>query len=149
MFRGRYNHTIDPKGRVSIPSRFRDVLRDKFGNELIIVPNDDGACVRVYPLPEWEALEHQIGERSPFDLEATMLARLFVSKAREATIDPAGRILIPPDYRSLAGLNKDVIVVGGGLKLFEVWDRTRFEQYELAHQREVPRLFGKMSSPGG
>jgi MraZ protein len=149
MFRGRFHHTIDPKGRLSIPSRFRDVLRDTFGHELIIVPNDDNSCVQVYPLSEWESLEHQIRERSHFDLEARMLARLFMSRAREGAIDQAGRILIPPEFRTLAGLNKEVMVVGGGLKLFEVWDRARFDQYELAHQREVPGLFGKMSGPGG
>ncbi len=149
MFRGRFFHTVDPKGRLSIPSRFRDLLRDNFGNDLVVIPNDDTSCVQVYPLPEWELLEHKIGERSPFDLEAKMLARLFMSRARESTIDQAGRILIPPEFRAQAGLNKEVMVLGGGLRLFEVWDRARFDHYELTHQREVPGLFGKMSGQGG
>jgi MraZ protein len=149
MFRGRFHHTIDPKGRLSIPSRFRDLLRENFGHQLIIVPNDDTSCVQVYPEQEWQILEQRIAARSPFDLDASKLARLFMSRAREISIDQAGRILIPPDFRTQAGLNKDVLIVGGGLKLFEVWDRARFDHYELTHQREVPGLFDKMSDQGG
>jgi MraZ protein len=145
MFRGRFNHTIDPKGRLSVPARFRDVLA-QYGGELVVVPNDH--CLEVHPLEEWQRIEMKLREQSMFTPEVREISRLYVSRAKDATLDGAGRILLPPDSRQQAGLDKEVTLVGGGLPRFEVWDRSRFEQYERTHQDRLPSLFERLSALG-
>jgi transcriptional regulator MraZ len=145
MFRGRYQHTIDPKGRLSVPAKFRDVLAQYEGT-LMVVPNDH--ALEVHPLQEWERLENRINEQSQFDPEVRKLGRLYISRAKEVDLDSAGRILLPPDSRQQAGLAKDVTLVGPGRRYFEVWDRTRFEEYERTSGDELPSLFERLSRLG-
>lgn len=146
MFRGRYLHTIDPKGRLSIPAKFRDALKSGYDASLVVVAND--VCLEVHPLEEWGRIEEKIRERSMFDPDAKKLSRLFISRAKDTTLDRAGRILIPPDVREQAGLIKDVTLVGGGRRHFEVWDRVRFEEFDRSSQDELPSVFDKLSSLG-
>lgn len=146
MFRGRYFHTIDPKGRVSIPARFRDALRNGYKGGLVVVPNEH--CLEVHPLEEWEQIEAKLRQQPVFNPEVTKISRLYISRAREAEIDKQGRILIPPDSRAEAALVKEVALVGGGRMHFEIWDRGRFEEYERVHQDELPTLFEKLSGLG-
>ncbi|HEV8617481.1 MAG TPA: division/cell wall cluster transcriptional repressor MraZ [Methylomirabilota bacterium] len=146
MFRGRYQHTIDPKGRLSVPARFRQALTRYEGTDLVVVP--DGECLEVYPLPEWERMEAKLREQSRFNSEVRDISRLYVSRAKDVTLDAAGRILLAPDTRREAGLEKNVTLVGGGLDKFEVWDRARFEEYERSGQPKLPSLYDKLSSLG-
>jgi MraZ protein len=145
MFRGRYQHTIDPKGRLSIPARFRDLLAQYEGT-LIVVPNEN--ALEVFPLEEFERLEARISEQSMFDAEVRKLGRLYISRAKEVALDRVGRILLPPDSRQQAGLVKDVTLVGLGRKYFEVWDRLRFEEYERINGDGLPSLFERLSRLG-
>jgi MraZ protein len=145
MFRGRYQHTIDPKGRLSVPARFRDVLAQFDGN-LVVVPNEHG--LEVYPLEEWQRIEEKLNAQPRFTPEVRQLSRLYISRAKDATLDGAGRILLPPDTRKQAGLEKNVTLVGGGLPMFEVWDRPRFEEYERTNGDSLPTLFEKLSAFG-
>jgi MraZ protein len=145
MFRGRYLHAIDPKGRLSIPAKFRDALADSDGT-LIVVPN--GRCLEVYPLAGWERVEAKLRERSTFDEEVREISRLYMSWAKEVSLDGAGRVLVPPDARQRAALEKDVWLIGGGLPHFEVWDRLRFEEYDRGEQHKLPQLFSKLASMG-
>ncbi|MBI4246680.1 MAG: division/cell wall cluster transcriptional repressor MraZ [Candidatus Rokubacteria bacterium] len=145
MFRGRYQHTIDPKGRLSIPARFRDVLAEHDGH-LVVVPNEN--ALEVFPLEEFERLEAKINEQSMFDPEVRKLGRLYISRAKEVALDGAGRILVPPDSRQQAGLAKDVTLIGLGRKYFEVWDRGRFEEYERTNGDGLPSLFERLSRLG-
>ena len=145
MFRGRYQHTIDPKGRLSVPAKFRDVLAQYEGT-LIVAPNDN--ALEVHPLEEWQRLENRINEQSQFDPEVRKLGRLYISRAKEVDLDGAGRILLPPDSRQQAGLGKDVTLVGPGRRYFEVWDRKRFEEYERTEQHKLPDLFSAMATRG-
>src|SRR5687768_4125433 len=128
MFRGRYQHAVDPKGRVSIPSKYRDLLAQYDGATLVLVPNEH--ALEVHPLEEWERIETRINEKSMFDAELRKVGRLYISRAREVELDGAGRILIPPDTRTQGGLGRDVMLVGIGRRFFEIWDRNRFEEYE-------------------
>ncbi len=146
MFRGRYLHTIDPKGRLSIPARFRDALKDGYEGRLVVVPNE--VCLEVHPLEEWERIEEKLREKSLFDADVKKLGRLYISRAKDTTVDGAGRILIPPDVREQGGLVRDVTLVGGGRRYFEVWDRRRFEEFERSSQGELPTVFDKLSSLG-
>jgi transcriptional regulator MraZ len=145
MFRGRYQHSIDPKGRLSVPAKFRDVLAQYEGT-LIVVPNDN--ALEVHPLEEWQRLENRINEQSQFDPEVRKLGRLYISRAKDVDIDGAGRILVPPDSRQQAGLGKDVTLVGPGRRFFEIWDRPRFEEYERTNGDGLPSLFERLSRLG-
>ena len=146
MFRGRYQHTIDPKGRLSVPARFRQALTRYEGTGLVVVP--DGECLEVYPLPEWERMEAKLREQSRFNSEVREISRLYVSRAKDVTLDAAGRMLIAPDARRDAALDRNVLIVGGGLDKFEVWDRARFEEYERTGQPKLPSLYEKLSALG-
>lgn len=146
MFRGRYFHTIDPKGRVSIPAKFREALGNGYGGRLVVVP--DEYCLEVHPFEEWQRIEERVRELSVFNPEKKKISRLYTSKAKDVDLDAQGRILIPPDSRAEAGLVKDVILVGGGLLHFEIWDRRRFEEFDRTHQDELPTVFEKLSSLG-
>jgi transcriptional regulator MraZ len=146
MFRGRYQHTVDPKGRLSIPAKFRDVLARYESQDLVLVP--DGECLEVYPLPEWERMEAKLREQSRFSSDVREISRLYISRAKDAALDAAGRLLIAPDTRREAGLDKNVTIVGGGLDKFEVWDRARFEEYDRTGQPKLPSLYDKLSALG-
>ena len=145
MFRGRYQHTIDPKGRLSIPARFRDVLA-QFDGHLVVVPNDH--ALEVHPIEDWERIESKLREQSIFNPEVRDISRLYISRAMDATIDAAGRILIPPDMRQQAGLQREVTLLGGGLRHFEVWDRQRFDEYERTRSDRLPSLFERLANLG-
>jgi MraZ protein len=145
MFRGRFNHTIDPKGRLSIPASFRNHLA-QYEGDLVVVPNQH--CLEIYPLDEWRRIEEKIHGQSLFKPEVRDLGRLYISRARDVALDGVGRILLPPDSRKDAGLEKDVTLVGGGLPMFEVWDRTRFEEYERTRSDALPSLFQSLAADG-
>lgn len=145
MFIGRYQHTLDPKGRLSIPARYRNALAQYDGN-LIVVPNE--SSLDVYPFQEWERLVGSINEQSRFDQEVRRLGRLWISRAKEVELDGAGRILLPADSRQQAGLAKDVTLVGIGREFFEIWDRARFEEYERTNSDELPASFERLSQLG-
>jgi MraZ protein len=145
MFRGRYQHTIDPKGRLSVPARFRDALA-QYGESLVVVPNEHS--LEVHPLEEWQRFEEKLNTQSMFAPEVRKLSRLYISRAKDIALDGAGRILLPPDTRVQAGLEKEVTILGGGRKMFEVWDRARFDEYERTQGDALPTLFEKLSALG-
>jgi len=145
MFIGRYQHTIDPKGRVSVPAKYRNVLAQHEGN-LIVVPQDQ--CLNVYPFTAWERVVGALNDQSQFDERLRRVGRLWISRAKEAELDGAGRILLPPDSREQAGLAKDVTLVGLGRDFFEIWDRRRFEEYERSHGDALASDFTWLSQVG-
>src|SRR5437899_12054707 len=136
MFIGRYQHTIDPKGRVSIPARYRSTLAQYEGN-LIVVPQEQ--CLDVYPFTAWERVVGALNDQSQFDERLRRVGRLWISRAREAELDGAGRILLPPDSRQQAGLAKDVTLVGLAPAIFEIWDRKRLAAYQRANGHALGR----------
>ena len=146
MFRGRYQHTLDPKGRVSIPAKYRDLLAQYDGATLVVVPNE--SALEVHPLEEWERIEARIGEKSMFDADLRKIGRLYISRAREVELDGAGRILLPPESRTQAGLARDVTLMGPGRKFFEIWDRARFEEYERTNGDGLPAGVDRLAQMG-
>ena len=135
--------------RSTVPSKFRDALA-QYGDhaeQLIVVPNEH--ALEVHPLEEWQRIEEKLNSQPTFAPEVRQLSRLYMSRAKETALDGAGRILLPPDTRKQAGLeSKDVTLVGGGRKMFEVWDRARFEEYERTQGDSLPTLFEKLSAYG-
>lgn len=115
MFMGRYNHTIDPKGRLSIPSKYRETL----GDEFVVSKGMDG-CLFVYADEDWKKFEAKLASLPLINEEARQFARFFLSGAQYVTPDKQGRILVPQDLRDFAGLEKDVVFAGNGGRI-ELW----------------------------
>jgi MraZ protein len=124
MFRGSFEHTLDGKGRLSIPAKFRDVLLGK-GDERIIITNfvvDETRCLDVYPLDEWLRFEEEIRQKPKFDRKMLMFQNYYLGGACECVVDKQGRILIPPLLRKYADLKRDVVLVSA-LEKFRIWDQ--------------------------
>lgn len=121
MFMGEYNHTIDAKGRLIVPSRFRGILGDAF----VVTKGLDG-CLFVYDNEEWKLFEEKLRALPITNKEARQFVRFFLAGAAEVEVDKQGRILIPNVLREFAGLAKDVALVGVGSRI-EIWSRERFE----------------------
>ncbi len=134
MFRGRFEHTIDTKGRTSIPSKFREVLATNY-DERLIMTNFDG-CIWAYPAIEWQAIEAKVAALPQFKEEVKALQRVFISAATECPIDKQGRIIIPPTLRDYAALDKEIILVGM-TKRIEVWSRSRWQTEFEKSQAQV------------
>jgi MraZ protein len=145
MFRGRSTHLIDSKGRVSIPTRFRDLLKTN-GDPRLIVTNME-QCLAAYPYKEWEEVEAKIGQLSQVDRDIRSFKRFFVSGACECNLDSQGRILIPPPLRDYATLEKEVILAGQ-LKYFEIWDKAKFEEELTKSINNLSVLEDKLASLG-
>lgn len=124
IFRGRYEYTIDPKGRVNIPSRFRDQLQES-GQDTFVITNFND-CIYVFPSDEWARIEETLARQvSSVDTRLNLFVRFFVGGAVEVVPDKQGRILVPPSLRSYAGLDKDVVITGM-LKRIEIWSAERW-----------------------
>ena len=124
IFRGRFEYTIDPKGRVNIPARFREQLSNA-GQGSFIVTNYSG-CLCVYPVGEWSRIEDMVAKASSVNRKLNTFLRFFVGGAVEVVPDKQGRILIPPSLRSYAGLDRDVVITGMP-KRFEIWSREKWD----------------------
>jgi len=134
MFRGRYEHTMTDKGRISVPSRFRDLLRTKYEEETLIITNFN-QCLAAYPLQEWYEIENKVAKLPQFKQEVISFLRYLMGGAVECPIDGQGRILIPQSLRSYASLNKDVVLIGM-LNRFEVWSKEVWESEESVKSYE-------------
>ena len=141
MFRGVTQLSLDAKGRLAIPARYRGGLMS-FCEGRLIVTVDPSKCLLIYPQPAWEPIEQKLNNLSSFDLPTRQLQRLLVGNACDVDMDAAGRILISPPLRQFAGLSKDVVLVGQGNK-FELWDEAQWNK-----QLEEALVFqdGKMPS---
>jgi MraZ protein len=120
MFRGVNQLSLDSKGRLAVPTRYREVLARHCGNQMVVTVDRDN-CLLLYPLPDWEEIERKLVKLPSFNKQARRLQRLLVGHATECELDGAGRILVPPPLREFAALSKDVVLIGQGNK-FEIWD---------------------------
>lgn len=125
MFRGRYEHAIDKKGRTSLPARFREVMAASDESRLILTSGLD-ACVVAYPLQEWMRFEARLSALPKFDASVAMIRRIYVSGAVECDLDKLGRVLIPATLRKHAGLEREALWAGMGSHV-ELWARDRFD----------------------
>ena len=125
MFRGRYEHTIDAKGRTSLPARYRDVL-SSIGERRIILTSALDPCLVAYTAPEWTAFEERLAKLPQFDRAVQKLKRIYVSGAVECEVDKVGRLLVPAGLRKHANLGREALWAGMG-RYIELWDRATFE----------------------
>ena len=121
MFMGEYNHTIDAKGRLIVPSKFREILGDVF----VVTKGLDG-CLFVYDNEAWTEFEEKLKSLPLTNKEARTFVRFFLAGAASVEVDKQGRILVPSVLKEFAGINKDVVLVGVASRI-EIWSRERWE----------------------
>ena len=141
MFQGSSALTLDAKGRISIPTRYRDALAEQAGGSLTLTRHPDG-CLLVYPRPEWEKKREQI---AAFPMTARALQRLLLGNAQDVEIDGSGRARIAPELRTAANMTRDVMLLGMGAH-FELWDAAalaRREAQDLA--QGMPEVLNQFS----
>jgi MraZ protein len=126
VFRGVAQLNLDSKGRLAIPSRHRDTLLERCAGHLVITADAD-RCLLVYPLPDWELIQQKLEGLSNLDPRVRELQRRLIGFAVDVDIDGAGRVLISPELRRFAQLDKSVVLVGQGRK-FELWNDERWAQ---------------------
>ncbi len=124
MFMGQYNHTVDVKGRLSIPSKFREQL----GDEFVITKGMDG-CLFVFDNNNWSDFEQKLAALPMGKIETRQYTRFFLAGATSVELDKQGRILVPNPLRGFAGLEKDVVLVGVGNRI-EIWSLEKWEEME-------------------
>jgi len=141
VFQGASSLTLDGKGRLSVPTRHRDVLSATAQGLLTITKHPHG-CLMVFPRPEWDVFRDRI---SALPMSAQWWKRIFLGNAMDVELDSTGRILISPELRTSAGIAKDTILLGMG-NHFELWDKAAYEAQEAkAMQEQMPDVFKDFS----
>jgi MraZ protein len=140
VFRGSTPLSLDSKGRLAIPTRYREAFQARAAGKLVVTA-DSPACLLIYAAPDWEPIQKRIMDLPSLNPRVRSLQRMLVGRASDVEMDAAGRILIPATLRKLAGLEKDVMLVGQGGK-FELWDVVRWDEQQqqasLPEQDDVP-----------
>ncbi len=141
MFQGASQLSLDGKGRLSVPTRHRDVLLATSSGQLTLTKHPHG-CIMVFPRPAWEKFRDRIAS---LPMSAQWWKRIFLGNAMDAELDGTGRVLVSPELRSGAGIVKDTVLLGMG-EHFELWDRATYEAREAeAMQGEMPDVFRDFS----
>jgi len=142
MFLGEYQHTLDAKGRVSLPAKFRNQL----GGAVTVAQGLDKSLY-VFRSEEYERFMADLTEKSDFNPKVREVRRFFASGAIEVPIDSAGRVSLTPKLRGWAELDKDVVVIGNGPRV-EIWDARRWAEYNGATADNVEALAQELAEAG-
>ena len=141
MFQGASSLSLDAKGRLSVPTRQRDVLAATASGQLTITKHPHG-CLMVFPRPEWEKFRERLAQ---LPMSAQWWKRIFLGNAMDVDMDGTGRVLISPELRAAAGLAKEAVLLGMG-NHFELWDKATYDEQEAqAMQGEMPDAFKDFS----
>jgi len=126
MFRGANKLTLDVKGRMVMPTRYRERLQELCGGKLVVTVDKD-QCLLIYPLPDWEEIERKLMRLPTLNPQARRLQRLMVGHATDLELDGHGRVLLPPKLREFGLLTRDAMLIGQGAR-FELWDEARWNE---------------------
>ncbi len=126
MFLGRHAHNLDAKGRLAIPARFRDALA-----EGVVLTRGIDRCLALYPLEAWRPLAEKVAALPLTDADARNFRRLVFAEAADLALDSQGRVLIPPDLRRYAGIEREALVVGVDTSI-EIWSPERWAEVEAS-----------------
>ena len=126
MFRGANKLTLDVKGRMVMPTRYRERLNERCGGKLVVTVDKD-QCLLIYPMPDWEEIERKLMALPTLNPQARRLQRLMVGHATDLELDSHGRLLLPPNLREFGALTRDAMLIGQGLR-FELWDEARWNE---------------------
>ena len=126
MFRGANKLSLDVKGRMVMPTRYRERLQELCGGKLVVTVDKD-QCLLIYPLPDWEDIERKLTKLPTLDRRTRGLQRLMVGYATDLELDGHGRLLLPANLREFSQLTRDAMLIGQGLR-FELWDEARWNE---------------------
>jgi MraZ protein len=126
MFRGATKITLDDKGRMVMPTRYREQINELAQGKLVVTVDKD-QCLLIYPLPEWEQIERKLMALPSLNATARRLQRLMVGHATDLLLDGHGRVLLPPELREFARLGRHGMLIGQGNR-FELWDEVRWNE---------------------
>lgn len=135
MFRGVSSLNLDAKGRIAIPTRYRDQLVESCASELVITVDKD-RCLLIYPKPTWLEIEDKLKSLPSFDEAARNLQRLYIGNAHEIDMDGQGRVLLPQELRKFANLEKKIALVGQ-INKFELWDEETWNARQDAWLQKI------------
>ena len=142
MFMGEYSHTIDAKGRIIVPVKFRESLGDNF-----VVTKGLDNCLFVYTKEDWQKFEEELRTLPLTNKDARKFTRFFLAGAAEMEVDKQGRILIPSVLREFASLEKDVVFVGVGSRI-EIWNRAGWDESISGYDDDMDEVAENMDSLG-
>ena len=142
MFIGEYNHSLDDKGRIIIPSKFREELGDEF-----VITKGLDSCLFVYPNDEWKILEDKLKTLPLTNKDARAFVRFFFSGASECSLDKQNRVLIPPNLRIHSELEKDAIIIGVSTRI-EIWSKDKWTEYTEDDNLSYENIAEKMAELG-
>ena len=144
MFRGVVNLSLDAKGRMAVPTRYRALLAERYAGKVVITVDPD-RCLSMYPLKIWEEIERKLDKLPTFNAAARNLQRALTGHAAEVDMDGNGRLMVPAPLREFAGIDKQAVLLGQSRKL-ELWDAERFKAKRGAWLDEIKDL-GKLDLP--
>ena len=127
MFRGINTINLDAKGRMAMPSRYREQLSEQCLGHLVVTIDTNHRCLLLYPLSEWEHIEREIESLSSFDPKSQRVKHLLIGHANDLELDGSGRVLLPQELRQYAQLEKHVCLIGQGKKL-EIWSQDNWNK---------------------
>lgn len=138
MFMGEFQHTIDTKGRLIVPHKFRNALGERF-----VATKGLDNCLIVYPVDEWRQLEEKLKSLPITSADARAFVRFFFSRATECELDKQGRILLPANLREYAKLGKDVVLLGVSNRV-EIWSREEWDNYSNRPEANFEEIAEKL-----
>ena len=141
MFIGEYQHSIDPKKRLAVPSKFRGELKNK-----VVVTRGLDKCLFIYPMKVWERLAEKLGALPVGESGTRSFVRTMLAGATDVEVDKQGRILIPDYLKEYAKLNKEVVIAGLYNRL-EIWDERKWQEYKKGAEKntdEIAEQLGKL-----
>lgn len=147
MFRGFTPVALDGKGRLAIPTKYRDTLMERCGGRLVATIDPHSGCLLLYPYPEWEPIERKLNALPSFNALSRQLQRILVGSAADLEMDSAGRILLPAPLRDYVRMDKDAVLVGQGNK-FEIWNAADWLR-QMSAAPEIPAQLDAARQNGG
>ena len=146
MFRGEYSLTMDSKGRVAVPTRYRERLSEIGGGKLVATISLMERCLVVYPLPHWQRIESKLEKLPALDPNAQTINHLLIGHATECDMDGHGRVLLPQSLREFAGLDRHIRMIGL-VRKFELWDEQTWVERREQYLGQVGELRSEPSGP--
>lgn len=127
VFRGRNDINLDSKGRLALPTRYRDAVQESCGGHMILTLDISKKFLLLYPLPDWEEIEAKVSRLPVMNKAARDLQLILIGHAADVEMDANGRVVVPPALRKLVGLDKSIVMFGQG-KRFEIWGQESWDQ---------------------
>jgi len=147
-FLGEYEATLDLKGRFLLPAALKKQIAEE-GNGSFIINRGFEKCLSLYPSKNWEPIFNEISQLNDFDPKVRAFRRYFLNGATMMELDSAGRLLVPPNLKEHAGLEKDIVLVSAVNKI-EIWDKSKYQQFfETFSPESFSNLANEVMNPKG